>query len=255
MIKKAFTFVELIVATTIIIILAWIWFYSYSGLLGDSRDSQRKSDLSQVSSALKVYKQKRWYYAIPWDSFNITFSGTTIINQWFLNKNVHLNSLEKLPKDPKTNRYYVYSTTSNKQEFQLFMTLENAEESIALVGWDYKTVSKNLVPTLWLAMNKLAWANVEIKGTTEKNYFIFDNQFHNLPYTIEDPYEPYSDWTDFATLLAESEEDDNFWQNTDFRNCTEIKEAWKLIIPLTTEDVEYQIITDTWALVNTWCHL
>jgi len=253
--KKAFTFVELIVATTIIIILAWIWFYSYSGLLWDSRDSQRKSDLSQVSSALKVYKQKRWYYAIPWNSFNITFSGTTIANQGFLNKNVHLNSLEKLPKDPKTKTYYVYSTTSNKQEFQLFLTLENEEESIALVGWDYKTVSKNLVPTLGLAMNKIAWTNVEIKDTANKDYFIFDNQFHNLAYTIEDPYEPYHDGISFNDLLQEVEEDDNFWQNTDFRNCTEIKEAWKLIIPLTNDDVEYQIIDDNWVLTNTWCHL
>jgi type II secretory pathway pseudopilin PulG len=253
--KKAFTFVELIVATTIIVILAWIWFYSYSGLLWDSRDSQRKSDLSQVSSALKVYKQKRWYYAIPWDSFNLTFSGITVANQGFLNKNVHLNSLEKLPIDPKTKWYYVYSTTKNKQEFQLFLTLENEEESITLVGWDYKSVSKNLLPVIGIAQNQISWTNIELKDSSNKDYFIFDNQFHNLPYTIEDPYEPYSDWTPFATLLAESEEDDNFWQNTDFRNCTEIKEAWKLIIPLTSEEVEYQIITDTWALINTGCSL
>jgi len=255
MTKKAFTFVELIVATTIIIILAWIWFYSYSGLLWDSRDSQRKSDLSQVSSALKVYKQKRWYYAVPWNSFNLTFSWITVVNQGFLNKNVHLNSLEKLPTDPKTKTYYVYSTTANKQEFQLFMTLENEEESIALVWWDYKTVSKNNLPTIWLAMTNVAWTNVEIKDTDAKDYFIFDNQFHNLPYTIEEPYQPYHDWITFDELLKEVEEDDKFWQNTDFRNCTEIKEAWKLLIPLTDDPVEYQIITDTWALVNTWCSL
>ncbi len=253
--KKAFTFVELIVATTIIIILAWIWFYSYSWLLGDSRDSQRKSDLSQVSSALKVYKQKRWYYAIPWNSFNLTFSWITVANQWFLNKNIHLDSLEKLPKDPKTKTYYVYSTTANRQEYQLFLTLENSDESLALVWGDYKTVSKNNLPTLALAMSKIAWTNIEIKDTSNKDYFIFDNQFHNLPYTIEDPYQPFHDGITFNDLLKEVEEDDNFWQNTDFRNCTEIKEANKLLIPLTSDPVEYQIITDTWALVNTWCTL
>ncbi len=252
---KAFTFVELIVATTIIIILAWIWFYSYSWLLWDSRDSQRKSDLSQVSSALKVYKQKRWYYAIPWNAYNLTFSGISIVYQWFLNKNVHLNSLEKLPKDPKTKTYYVYSITQNQQEFELFLTLENNDESTALVWWDYKTVSKNNLPTIGLAMTKIQWTKVEIKDNSNKDYFIFDNQFHNLPYTIEDPYQPYHDWTSFTWILNEVEEDDNFWQNTDYRNCTEIKEANKLLIPLTSDSVEYQIITDTWALVNTWCHL
>ncbi len=253
--KKAFTFVELIVATTIIIILASIWLYSYSWLLWDSRDSQRKSDLSQVSSALKVYKQKRWYYASPWDFFNLTFSWITVANQWFLNKKVYLNSLEKLPKDPKTKTYYVYSITTNKQEFQLFITLENEDESIALVWWDYKTVSKNNLPTLALAMNETVWTNIEIKDSANKDYFIFDNQTHNLPYTIEEPYQPYHDWISFNDLLTEVEQEDNFWQNTDFRNCTEIKEAAKLLIPLTSDPVEYQIITDTWALINTGCSL
>ena len=252
---KAFTFVELIVTTTIIIILAWIWFYSYSGLIGDSRDSQRKSDLSQISSALKTYKQKRWYYAIPWNNFNLTFSWITIVKQGFLDKDTHVNSLEKLPKDPKTNTYYVYSTTENQQEFQLFITLENSDKNIALVWWDYKTVSENNLPTIALAMSKSQWSNVEIKNNTNKDYFIFDNQAHNLPYTIEEPHEPYHDWISFTWILDEVKKNDNFWQNTDYRNCTEIKEANKLLIPLTSDPVEYQIITDTWALISTWCHL
>lgn len=163
--------------------------------------------------------------------------------------------MEKLPKDPKTKTYYVYSTTQNQQEFELFLTLENNDESTALVWWDYKTVSKNNLPTIGLAMTKIQWTKVEIKDNSNKDYFIFDNQFHNLPYTIEDPYQPYHDWTSFTWILNEVEEDDNFWQNTDYRNCTEIKEANKLLIPLTSDPVEYQIITDTWALVNTWCHL
>lgn len=253
MIKKAFTFVELIVVTTIIVILTGIWFYSYSGLLWDSRDSQRKSDLSQVSSALKTYKQKRWYYAIPWNNFNLTFSWITVANQWFLNKNVHLSSLEKLPIDPKTQNYYVYSTTANKQEFELFITLENDNSDTTLIWWDYKTTSKNNLPTLALAMN--TWWTVELKDTINKDYFIFDNQSHNIPYTIEKPNEPYHDWISFTWILNEAIKNDNFWQNTDFRSCIEIKEANKLLIPLTSTPVEYQIITNTWALINTWCHL
>ena len=76
---------------------------------------------------------------------------------------------------------------------------------------------------------------------------------HNLPYSFTPPYLPYSDGTDFDTLLSEVESIGNFWQNNDFRNCTEISEAWKLIIPLTTTAFEYQIITNTGALTNTWC--
>jgi hypothetical protein len=46
-----------------------------------------------------------------------------------------------------------------------------------------------------------------------------------------------------------------YWQNSDFRNCIEIEEWGKLLLPLSATAFEYQIITSTWALVNTWCTL
>jgi hypothetical protein len=42
-----------------------------------------------------------------------------------LNKKVFLNTLDKLPSDPKSGTYYSYAVTNNKQEFQLAATLEN----------------------------------------------------------------------------------------------------------------------------------
>jgi Tfp pilus assembly protein PilE len=63
--NKAFTFVELIVSTVIIIVLTSIGFISYVDFISDSRDAQRKSDLSKVGSSLKIYKQKRGYYSPP----------------------------------------------------------------------------------------------------------------------------------------------------------------------------------------------
>ena len=56
-ILSAFTFVELIVAATIIVILSAVWFSSYVSYIADSRDTQRKSDLAQVTSALKINKK------------------------------------------------------------------------------------------------------------------------------------------------------------------------------------------------------
>ena len=254
---NGFTFVELIVAATIIVILSAVWFSSYISYIADSRDTQRKSDIAQVTSALKIYKQKRWYYAIPWNYFNITYSGTIVAYQWKLNENVRLNSLEKLPFDPRTNDSYFYSTTTNKQEFEIAATLENEEKNIALLWWNYKSVSKNILPTIMLATWATIWSNVEVKlwagWDSNRTTFIYNNQRHNLPYNFVEPYSSYSDDTSFDVLLTEVELNGDFWQNNDFRNCTEIDEAWKLLIPLSATAFEYQIITNTWALTNTWC--
>jgi len=260
--KKAFTFVELIVSITIIAIMSTIWFVSYNKYLWDSRDSQRKSDLAQIWSALKVYKQKRGYAPLPWSNFNITYSWTVVAYQWYFDNNVHLNTLDKIILDPKTKTPYLYSIVKNKQEYEIAATLENRDVSVALVNGTYKSISRNILPWIILAIEKNPWENAEIKEwTTEwdinREKFIFNNQSYNLPYTFETPYSVYSDteWNTLTGILDKLEENNDYWQNTDYRNCLEIDEWWKLIIPLSNTPFEYQIITKTWSLTNTWCSL
>ena len=258
--KKAFTFIELVIVTTIIVILTWIWFTSYVQYIWDSRDSQRKSDLAHISSALKIYKQDRWYYPTPWNNFNITYSGTTVANQWFLNRNVRLSTLEQLPLDPKSEVPYLYSVTSNKQEFQAAWSLENEDVAVSLLMWTYKTVSKNILPTLLLATWATDWSNVEVQSGSvdwdaHRKLFIYNNQMHNLPYDFTSSSLPVNDGTSFASLLAEMEASNDFWQNSDYRNCVEIEEWWKLLVPLITTALEYQVVSSTWTLSNTWCTL
>lgn len=258
--SKWFTLVELVIVMIILVILSWLWFSSYVWYVADARDSQRKSDLLQVNSALQLYKQKRWYYWFPWDYFNITYSGAVVAMQWKLNTNIHIDSMDKLPVDPKTDTYYVYSISSNKQEFLLAWSLENDESNISIINWNYKSVSKNILPTILLATWATANSNVEIKEWNifwdiNRKLFIYDKQEHNIPYNFLEPFNAYSDWISFTDLLTEAETNNYFWQNTDYRNCIEISEAWKLIIPLDLNPFEYQIISETWALVNTWCTL
>ncbi len=257
---KAFTLVELITVMIILTILSWIWFSSYVWYISNARDTQRKSDLLQINSALKLYKQKKWFFWFPWDYFNITYDSNIVAMQWKLNTNVHIDSIDSLPIDPKTKWYYTYSITKNKQEFMLAWTLENSNFNTALISWNYTSVSKNILPTILIATWAIANSTIEIMSSdpvwvVNRNLFIYNNQEHNLPYDFTKPYDSYSDWTSFDDLLTEAEEFNYFWQNTDFRNCIEIEEAWKLIIPLDSNPFEYQIISNTWALVNTWCTL
>lgn len=255
--NKAFSFVELIVSVTILAIISTIWFISYSSYLWDSRDSQRKSDLAQVWSALKVYKQKRWYYPNPWNKFDLTYRWAPIAYQWLFNSDVRLNTLDKLPLDPKTKTSYLYSITKNAQEYEMAATLENEDSPIAIVNGTYKSVSKTILPGIILAITRPASLTAEIMtwvwdGTTNRNKFIFSEQNHNLAYEFVEPFEPVTDWTTIETIISELEWVNKFWQNTDFRNCIEIKESWKAIQNDSTT-IQYQILENNWSLTNTWC--
>lgn len=249
-----FTFVELIVTSVILVILTTTWFYSYIGYLSEARDSERKSDLAKVNSSIKLYKQKRWSYPMPWDSFNIVNLWWLVAYQWKLNNNVSLSTLDKIPLDPFINTNYSYSITKNKQEYQVALSYENWDFPIAWLDWDYKSVSRNVLPTIILAYSWSLNENVEINSSvwfwsTNRNYFIFD-AWYNLPYSFLEPYPPYYNEIPLDTVLIS--DTINFWQNSDYRSCTEIEEAWKAISGSWVTQ-EYQILNSSWALTNTWC--
>lgn len=246
--NKAFTFVELIVSITIIAILSIIWFVSYSKNLEDSRDSQRKSELSWIATWLKQQKFKRWEYPTPWSTFNITNSWYLVAIQWKLDENIIISTIDNIPLDPFINIPYIFSVSRNKQEFQLAATLENNWLYKSFLLGDYKSVSKNILPTITLA---LFWTgDIEIadwiwSGSENRTKFVFDNSRHNLPYSFDSWYYPYSDNTSFSWLIDDI--NITWWQNSDYRSCIEISDDWKFIWTW-----EYQI--NSWGLlVNTGC--
>lgn len=259
--KKAFTFTELIVATVIIVLLSSIWFYSYVWYLSEARDWERKADMWVLESALKVYKQNRWAFPLPWDYYSIINDWNIVAYQWEMNKNVALSNLNKLPYDPFTKWYYKYSITKTRQEFQVAMTLENWDFPIALLNWNYKTVTLTVLPTISLAISSASWTTVEIhnwvsdtwwgNGTENRKKFILD-RWENLPYTLEEPFDPYyayewNSWFDLWTDVIDAWKVE-LWTNSDYINCIEIEDAWKSIW-----DWDYYIRDSNWLLTSTWC--
>lgn len=246
----AFTLVELVVTATILVILTSIGFYSYTQNISDARDGKRKTDLSSLSSQLNLYKRQRGAFPTPWDSFEIRNRGYTVAYQWLMNQKVTLSTAEKLPLDPEMDIPYFYSISRNKQEFQLALSLENNENPYALVDGNYKSVSKNVLPTILLALSSTLPIEISTaSGSSNRNYFIFQDGYHTLPYDFDTGI-PSSDGTSFSILLADA--GISFWQNSDYRNCWEIFTAAKWIGPSGTSD-EYQILWSTWALINTGC--
>jgi type II secretory pathway pseudopilin PulG len=264
--KKAFTFVELIITTIIIVILTATWFYSYVWYLTDARDSQRNADMSKVKSAMKLHKTQKWSYPNPWSAYNITNSWVIVAMQWFLNDEVWISTLDTLLNDPQTLTPYVYSVSASNLEFQVGMSLENWEYPVALLDWDYKSVARNILPNIILAKTQTWWTSVEIHSwvtnawwiwTTNRNLFIF-NKIESLPYSFTDPYDPYYDWVILDNKLTY----DNlwYWQNSDFMNCSEIYDAWKSISIWYAE--KYDVRNWSWVLsiwwvfctcTSTWC--
>lgn len=243
-----FTLVELIVVTTILVILTSVGFYSYVGNLEDSRDSVRKSDIAQLNSALILYKQKRWIFPLPWESINILNDSLWVALQWKMNESVPLNTLDSLLFDPKLKTPYSYSITSNKQEFQLAWTLENGDNPRAILAGNYSSVSVNILPTIMLATD--GGGDLEIRdgvwgGANNRTFFVFNGGSHNLVYDFINK-SAQSDGTDFSSLLNDPLIE--YWQNSDYRSCTEILEAWKSI-----GDWEYQILDDNGTLSWVTC--
>lgn len=250
--KKWFTLIELVVAATIIVLLASIWFYSYTKNIWDARDGVRKTDISALSSQLNLYKRQRWAYNFPGNYYQIHNRGEAVAYQGYVDNTVALSTAEKLPEDPKLETPYIYSTTTNRQEYQLAATLENSESPYAILEGSYKSVAKNVLPTIVLArewssaieINNAVWA-----WATNRLLFVFHKWNHNLPYDFITAA-PTSDGTDFTTLLADAASD--YWQNSDYRSCSEIFTAGKWITPSGLSD-EYQILNSTWALTNSGC--
>lgn len=241
--RSWFSFVELIVAATILVILTTIGFFSYSQYMLDARDSWRKSDLSTISSSLKLYKQKRWVHPLPWANYSLTLTWVIVALQWKMDGSVTLSTLEKLPYDPSLKIPYMYSITQNKSEYLLAVTLENNGNPIAYVEGNYKSVARDSLPSILVAID---WPSaVELTNPSNKDKFIFSNQSHNLPYDIES-WIPSSDGITFANLMTDGSID--FWQNTDYRSCIEIGEYGKSIGTWT-----YQIVNSSGSMINVFC--
>jgi len=148
-----FTLVELVVTATILVILTAVGFYSYSKNIVDTRDSVRVSDLADLKSKLKLYKQTRGAVPLPDENFNILNNGVVVATEGKLTRNVALTTSDNIQYDPYLKIPYTYSITSNRQEFEIALSLENSDNTIALLDGTYKSVARDTLPTITLALN------------------------------------------------------------------------------------------------------
>jgi len=119
--RFGFTMIELLVAATILAVLAAVGMVSYASANRRARDGKRKGDLEQMRSALELYRSDSTvsggtYYtssASPWDAVVTT-----------LNTNDYLSS--PTLTDPKNQApyTYVYTTSDGGKTYEICATLE-----------------------------------------------------------------------------------------------------------------------------------
>lgn len=147
--KKGFTLIELLVAVSIISVLATIGFTSFQGVAGKSRDTKRKQDIKQLSTALEIYFQKNGKYidGTPGVDGDCASADTTT----FYDQNSGIAPFmanSTVPTDPKLNENYCYISVNNGQAYRLFAKLESCIESnlspCSPNDWNYSATSPDL---------------------------------------------------------------------------------------------------------------
>lgn len=102
--KKGFTLIEILVSVTILAVLTAIAVTSYSSINKKSRDTKRKSDLSQLQTALEMYRSDYGYYP----NVNTgSFATADNLNSALVTTGGYMPAI---PDDPSSSATYYYAS-------------------------------------------------------------------------------------------------------------------------------------------------
>lgn len=117
MIKKSFTLIEILVVSTIIVLLTAAAAVSYSTFLKQSRDAKRKTDLEQIRAALEMYRSNN-------DEYIDVLQNKSCSNAVFDYLTSPSKYIEDMPADPKSSLNYYYRCTISPDDYVLGAFLE-----------------------------------------------------------------------------------------------------------------------------------
>lgn len=134
---RGFTLIELLIAISVISILATIGVTSFSGAQARARDSERKSDLKNIQTALRLYYNDQGTYPAHSVSNGVDACGsapacnTTCAwdSAWTCSTSTYM---QKLPGDPSSDTEYLY-TKIDDDNFILQACLESASDPQGIV--------------------------------------------------------------------------------------------------------------------------
>ncbi len=127
--QDGFSLIELLVVMGVLGVLIGGAVFTINPLeqLQKARDTQRKNDLSQVARALEAFYQDYGSYPENTSNYKIdsdASAGTTEVD-WGGSFAPYITAL---PKDPNTNRIYVYAQDLSGQSYRLYVSLERGSK-------------------------------------------------------------------------------------------------------------------------------
>lgn len=133
---RGFTLIELLIAISIIAVLATIGITSFGGAQARARDGQRKSDLKNIQTALRLYYNDHGAYPANTATNAITACGNAPACNtacswdaaWVCGTTTYMT---KLPGDPSTSTDYLY-TKVDDDNYILQTCLENKSDPQAI---------------------------------------------------------------------------------------------------------------------------
>ncbi len=224
-----FTLVELIVVILILAILGTIAFISLQWYSANARDSARVSDLSSMKTSLELFQLEAWKYPIATNGVDITYSWSNVWNQWSFWDSVfkNLSKLDKIPFDPSSGKEYTYSTTQNRDQYELWWVVESdilvlneywkvnawVEDATAIVTGNYNWLMTKT--TTWTTCNVISIPTI-ISNDVETSRDLLEivnnerlvfNWFKNLPATFRSSKFTVNWWFNFKpnNLVAYSD--------------------------------------------------
>lgn len=122
---NGFTFIEILVVVTVIILLTSTAVATYTNFLKQSRDAKRKADLAQVAAALEMYRSNNDTYPVGsvWAT-TLDILKTPVVY------------IQSLPSDPKSSTYgYYYTGTASDYTLGAYLeTTSSCPDTISCVG-------------------------------------------------------------------------------------------------------------------------
>lgn len=179
--KKAFSIVEIIIAISIITLLAVIWTASMKWYDETKTNTKVLADTTTINNALESYSQVNSILPIPGWNINFYWIDTTYthsyedLDTYWVYGALTENTLAKkyldvLPLDPRTNSYYSYGKTKETNQFEIASVQIIDSVASAKVIWNYtaETGPYNLI-------REYNWKD-----------FVYNRSEINLPYNPEE---------------------------------------------------------------------
>lgn len=226
-----FTFVELIVAVTIMSILATIGFIAYTNQLWTTRDSRRISEITAINDALTSLSTKWAKYPLPTSSLPVTTAGsisndTLVWYQWeFWTDLLKQIWFQNGWLDPKDGFPYIYFTNKDRRFAEVMAYLEDGS-NLSLVD--------PLFPSAYAALSdystrfpKVVWKplGIVIESSTKRSVHdiasIVTTWYFNLNAGL---------WGSYTVIFTDKDKLSwsgvNLWSKTPNKSCKRIRDVW-----------------------------